>query len=78
MLYSVFNTRLIISTNSFFQNLGSEYVRTMYNEFLNIIKNYDINIGKIAYVKIHRLTNPLNTVRLVEFDKFKNYLERNK
>ena len=50
----------------------------MYNEFLNIIKNYDINIGKIAYVKIHRLTNPLNTVRLVEFDKFKNYLERNK
>ena len=82
--YSELNTKKDIQDKQYIDlysityNLGSEYVRTMYNEFLNIIKNYDINIGKIAYVKIHRVTNPLNTVRLVEFDKFKNYLERNK
>ena len=82
--YSELNTKKDIQDKQYIDlysityNLGSEYVKTMYNEFLNTIKNYDINIGKIAYVKVHRLTNPLNTVRLVEFDKFKNYLERNK
>ena len=82
--YSELNTKKDIQDKQYIDlysityNLGSEYVKTIYNEFLNTIKNYDINIGKIAYVKVHRLTNPLNTVRLVEFDKFKNYLERNK
>ena len=82
--YSELNTKKDIQDKQYIDlysityKLGSEYVKTMYNEFLNTIKNYDINIGKIAYVKVHRLTNPLNTVRLVEFDKFKNYLERNK
>lgn len=58
--------------------LGDKNVRQMYNSFLDMIKAYKIKIGKIAYVKVHRLTNPLNTIRLVEFNKFKNYLERNK
>ncbi len=56
--------------------LGRENVLRMYNCFVSMDKDYKLNIGKVAYTKIHRLTNLLDTVNLVDFNKFKKLVER--
>lgn len=56
--------------------LGRENVLKMYKCFLSMDKHYKLNINKIAYTKVHRLTNSLDTVNLVDFNKFKKLIER--
>ena len=52
--------------------LGRENVLRMYDCFISMDKEYKLNIKKVAYTKIHRLTNSLDSVNLVDFNKFKN------
>ena len=54
--------------------LGLENVFKMYRCFINIINEYKLNVGKIAYIKVHRLTNSLDNVNLVDYCKFKKKL----
>ena len=56
--------------------LGRENVLRMYNCFILMDKEYKLNIKKVAYTKIHRLTNSLDSVNLVDFNKFKKLIER--
>ena len=56
--------------------LGRENVLRMYNYFILMNKEYKLNIKKVAYTKIHRLTNSLDSVNLVDFNKFKKLVER--
>ena len=58
--------------------LGRENVLRMYNCFILMNKEYKLNIKKVAYTKIHRLTNSLDNVNLVDSDKFKKLIERMK
>ena len=58
--------------------LGRENVLRMYNYFILMNKEYKLNIKKVAYTKIHRLTNSLDNVNLVDFNKFKKLVERMK
>lgn len=58
--------------------LGRNNVLKIYNCFILMDKEYKLNIGKVAYTKIHRLTNSLDNVNLVDFDKFKKLIERMK
>ena len=58
--------------------LGRENVLRMYECFILMNKDYKLNIGKVAYTKIHRLTNSLDSVNLIEFSKFKKLIERTK
>ena len=50
----------------------------MYRCFISMDKEYKLNIKKVAYTKIHRLTNSLDSVNLVDFNKFKKLVERMK
>lgn len=52
--------------------LGLENVFKMYKCFIDMINEYNLNIGKVAYVKVHRLSNPYENVNIVDFNKFKN------
>lgn len=56
--------------------LGRENVLRMYKCFVSMDKDYKLNIGKVAYTKVHRLTNSLDSVNLVDFNKFKKLVER--
>lgn len=56
--------------------LGRENVLRIYNCFVSMNKDYKLNIGKVAYTKVHRLTNSLDSVNLVDFNKFKKLIER--
>lgn len=56
--------------------LGRENVLRMYKCFISMNKDYKLNIGKVAYTKVHRLTNSLDSVNLVDFNKFKKLTER--
>lgn len=58
--------------------LGRENVLKMYKCFISMDKDYKLNIGKVAYTKIHRLTNSLDSVNLIEFNRFKKFIERTK
>lgn len=58
--------------------LGMENVLKMYKCFISMNKDYKLNINKVAYTKIHRLTNSLDSVNLVDFNKFKKLVERMK
>lgn len=58
--------------------LGRENVLRMYKCFISMNKDYKLNIGKVAYTKVHRLTNSLDSVNLVDFNKFKKLVERKK
>lgn len=58
--------------------LGRENVLRIYNCFVSMNKDYKLNIGKVAYTKVHRLTNSLDSVNLVDFNKFKKLVERMK
>lgn len=58
--------------------LGRKNVLKMYKCFVSMNKGYKLNIGKVAYTKIHRLTNSLDSVNLVDFNKFKKLVERTK
>ena len=58
--------------------LGRENVLKMYKCFISMDKDYKLNIGKVAYIKVHRLTNSLDNVNLVDFNKFKKLVERKK
>lgn len=57
-------------------NIGRYNVLEMYRGFYDMIKKYNIPIKKIGYIKIHRLTNPNNSVNIVDIGKFINLLER--
>ena len=48
----------------------------MYKSFYDMIKKYNIKIDNIAYIKVHRLSNPLNNVNIVKSEKFIKMLER--
>lgn len=56
--------------------LGRKNVLRMYKCFISMNKDYKLNINKVAYTKIHRLTNSLDSVNLVDFNKFKKLVER--
>ena len=58
--------------------LGRENILRMYNCFISLDKEYKLGIKKVAYTKIHRLTNSLDSVNLVDFNKFKKLIERMK
>ena len=56
--------------------LGRENVLKMYKCFISMDKDYKLNIGKVAYTKVHRLTNSLDSVNLVDSNRFKKLTER--
>ena len=58
--------------------LGRENVLRIYKCFISMNKDYKLNIGKVAYTKVHRLTNSLDSVNLVDFNRFKKLIERKK
>ena len=59
-------------------SLGRKNVIHMYKAFLDLKNKHSINIDKICYSKIHRITNTSDTVNLIDFKKFINLLERGK
>lgn len=61
---------------SFRYNLGRDMVLKMYRGLNDLIKNYKIPVRKIAYSKIHRLTNKYDSVNIVDYSKFRKLLER--
>ena len=57
-------------------NLGRENVLKMYKCFVDIVRDNDIKIGKVAYLKVHRLSNSLDRVNIVDFKKFENLIDK--
>lgn len=70
------NDKSYINLFSYTYKLGRKNVIEMYKSFLDMIKKYNIEVGKIAYTKIHRLTNSLDRVNLIDINKFIKILER--
>lgn len=59
-------------------DLGRANVLEMYKGFIDMIKGYKLKVNKIAYIKIHRLTNSLDNVNLISASKFFKLIERKK
>ena len=57
-------------------NLGRENVLKMYKCFVDMVRDNDIKIGKVAYLKVHRLSNSLDRVNIVDFKKFENLIDK--
>ena len=57
-------------------NLGRENVLKMYKSFVDMVRDNDIKIGKVAYLKVHRLSNSLDRVNIVDFKKFENLIDK--
>lgn len=63
---------------SFTYKMGRETVLKMYKGMVDLAKNYKLPIRKVAYSKIHRLTNKYDSVNIVDFSKFVKLVERGK
>lgn len=57
-------------------NLGRENVLKMYKCFVDMARDNNIKIGKVAYLKVHRLSNSLDRVNIVDFKKFENLINK--
>lgn len=57
-------------------NLGRENVLKMYKCFVDMVRDNNIKVGKIAYLKVHRLSNSLDRVNIVDFKKFENLIDK--
>lgn len=57
-------------------NLGRKNVLKMYKCFIDMVKDNNIDIGRVAYMKVHRISNSLDKINIVDFNKFKNLIKR--
>ena len=57
-------------------DLGRDNVLKLYKGFIDMIEENNLEVGKIAYVKVHRISNGLDKVNLVDFNKFKKLLHK--
>lgn len=57
-------------------NLGRENVLKMYKCFVDMVRYNDIKVVKVAYLKVHRLSNSLDRVNIVDFKKFENLIDK--
>ena len=48
----------------------------MYKCFVDMVKDNNINVGKVAYLKVHRLSNSLDSVNIVDFKKFERLINK--
>lgn len=70
------NDKSYINLFSYTYKLGRKNVIDMYKSFYDMAIKYNIKIDNIAYIKVHRLSNPLNNVNIVKSEKFIKMLER--